>query len=236
MPNIRSLYLNCAPISLKKNYPNLERVSVPLLNDEDVQAFISFLHFNRQITFLEVKIAILDNNDLIFSSIEKANLTRLKKLRISHLRSIPNRNTMEPIPKYRFNTIDSFIYSCRGPNLDPVVYSFEFNDLKKITLEKSLYSDWMNFILNNKKLKIFKTRYFFENWLENHENAIKELLIKLTELPELEQIIVEYHGMKIHDILKAILGSGWKPIEMKMTWRNPPHSFKSRFQRIFKRN
>lgn len=178
-----------------------------------------------------MRIYIDNYNDLIFSSIEKLNLTQLKKILIEH-RCKHERNGIDPIPKYRFETIDSFDYRSWSIHLDPVVYSFEFNDLKKKFLLGDLFSVWMNFILNNKKLKIFKTAYLQGNWRKNCESAIAEL----TKLPELEKIIVEHHGVENHEILKTILGSEWKPIEMKKTWRMPPHSFKSEFQRIIKKN
>lgn len=68
----------------------------------------------------------------------------------------------------------------------------------------------MNFILKNKKLKIFKVFKFEKELLKNDGAAIK-----LIELPELEQINIQCGRMKNHLKLKTILGSEWEQTELK---------------------
>lgn len=234
LPNIRSLDLVCVPKSLEKNYPKLNRVVLLLEHDEDVHSFTSFLQFNRQITSLEVRIFIANYNDVIFSSIEK-NLTQLKRLKLGdQFLGEVNRNADEPIPHYQFRTVETFETIARRSRLmDSALYTFEFNNLKKVISRTECPSEWRSFLLNYKTIKRFKISYYRPvGWLEYHASAVKEL----SESPELEQITVEHPGMKAHEVLKKIFGSEWKLIKVKKILRPfTERAFKSKFKRIFQK-
>lgn len=229
MPDIRSLNINCVPKSLERNYPHLERVVLILEGDEHVQTFVSFLQLNRQIKFLKIEIGELSvyNYNDVFSSIEK-NLTQLKKFKINSSNNY-GRNALEQIPNYRFKTVNTFEY--RDYYFDPVVTSFEFNDLKKISLPITWYTEWMNILSKNyKNLKEFKTFYPCESLIENYASTIK----KVTEIPEIKTISFLHHERKkVHEMLKTILGSEWKPIEMRRKHQfYTSHIVMSKFHRI----
>lgn len=151
MQNIHSLSLFYVPKTLDNHFPKLERVTLKLdfiRSDEEVHSLVSFFRSNRQIKYLKLSIMKPDYNDLIYSAIEE-NLAQLKMTHYGTHR----RNAMEPIPTYRLKTIEKFSFSCSDR---PNNYSFEFDELKKITFESELNSKWLNFLSNNKKVKILK--------------------------------------------------------------------------------
>lgn len=175
-------------------------------------------------------------NDLIYSAIED-NLTQMKNLKIFHMEpslpdgTRPNRNEMEPIPTYRLKTIEKFTFDTI---YNPNDFSFEFNELKKLTLGAYWDSRWANFILNHKKMKILKFNFSSDSLSEN----INTIINVLSQLPELEQIIVKHGEMKADLTWKTALGNQWEQTEMKdialkqKLLKSRLDVFKSKFRRI----
>lgn len=226
MPNLRSLDIQGVPIALDKYIPQLKRVCLYLGKEEAVHSFCSFVHLNRQITYLKlIRIDLpMEYDDIIFSAIEE-KLTELKTFKITRMGN-HERIAVAPIPTYRYKTVQSFS-SSSFDNL--VLNSFKFDNLKKLKINSKLNSEWVDFTFNNKKLKIFKIDYWDPNERLNRGEvrAIKQL----TNLPELEQFIVQNDEMKNLSIYKTALGSEWEQIEMKQCIHNS-ENFKAKYQRI----
>lgn len=206
MPNLRTLVLYCVPSILEKHYPQLNRVELRLEKDEEVHSFVSFLRMNRQIKYLKLRLMSeckREHNDSIYSSIVE-NLTKLKTFKLSVMDGIKT-------APHRFETVESF--SIFGLLHHSGYFTFEFTNLRKLTLEDVYYylPNWLNFILRNKKLKILKLYYI------SSETLLKKSDIRnlLNELPELEQINVHSFQKENYSILKDILGSEWEQNEIR---------------------
>lgn len=227
MPNLRSLNILDVPIALENHLPQLERFTMNLKSEEHVRSFISFLHLNRQITYLKLIIDVDNCDDLIFSAIEKF-LTQLEILKVVYWGNKRN-DPIQPIPIYRFKTVKSF--SSAGTTApDLVLKSFKFDNLEKFKLSRKLNSKWMDFIFSNKQLKIFKMGYWDMKWLERKGHR---RIIQLTNLPELEQIIV-LCLTKSHVICKEILGSEWQQNLFHFTFKGKIS--KGKYQRIVQKS
>lgn len=201
MPNLRILKLVHFPVTLVKSFPKLGRIDVKLQKDEEVQAFIPFLHLNPQIKYLRLQILSrcgTQHNDHIYASIA-AHLTQLKTFKLFVL------NQPEVITQHRFRSVESFSI---GYGHQRII--FEFDDLKKMTLQwiNSVPSYCRNVVKLNKKLKILKLNDLHESFL--NESVIQDLL---NELPELQKIIVYSRTESRYSTLKDLLGPEWEQYE-----------------------
>lgn len=221
MPNLRCLNLSSVPKTLEKYIPQLERISLDLHSDEEAHSLISFLGMNRQIKYLKLNLLLNDMSNyhnLIYSSIVE-NLTQLEIFKIYA-------NQKKLTSTYRFKSIESF--SCSGLSFaNQQTATFEFEDLRRLGVQ--LYPpncNLLSIVSRNKKLKILKL-------VGSSKQCRNKIYIRklLSELPELEKIIVNFPE-KDYLKLKKILGNEWKQIQMKdvSIWKNL--WFKSKFQRI----
>lgn len=91
------------------------------------------------------------------------------------------------------------------------VETFEFNNLEKLTLRTySENDDWTNFILRNKKLKILK---IYIGCKINYSKL-------LSELHELDKIIIRYVECKKNLQTAITLGNKWEIIENEVINRS----------------
>lgn len=221
MPNLHCLTLSSVPKTLEKYFPQLERISLELHSDEEAHSLISFLGMNRQIKYLDLCLALNDMinyYNLIYSWIVE-NLTQLKMFKIYS-------NQKQLTSTYRFKSVESF--SCSGPLFaNQQTATFEFEDLTRLRvyLHRPNFN-LLSIVLRNKKLKILK-------WEGSSKQCRNEIYIRklLSELPELEQIIVRLPEKDLLK-LKKILGNEWKQIQMKDVSICKYSWFKSKFQRI----
>ncbi|XP_055308217.1 uncharacterized protein LOC129572296 [Sitodiplosis mosellana] len=206
MPNLNYLFLSCIPITLeRKCFPHMDEFRTTLESRKDVDSFISFLHMNRQIKKLWLAFPSDDSFDLIIPSLNEI-LPELKTLKIQ----ANYESKRDRIPFSRFKTIDTF--SCKGFSPDKFYGSFVFNDFKRLSFSLLLdildSSDvaLMNLTLHMKNLKILKipSKLF-----------IKNCQILLSELSELELIIIQNSRQHENNVLTQILGSQWKQILME---------------------
>lgn len=201
MPNIRTLKLINVPKSLETHFPHLEKVSLRLKGTEDVQLFCSFLHMNPQLKKLILYLLLKDRNELIYSTIIE-NLPNLEVFKVST--SYHTKTRANPIQIHRFNTIDKFSLTGFPVTVWREVDSFEFNDLKKLSLlAGARNNDYTNFIVRNKKLKILKTRL----------TCIIDYRRLVSELHELDKIIIDYKLHEKRNLFSTIargLGKEWE--------------------------
>lgn len=224
MPNLKSLNLSYAPESLQNHFPKLECVKIDVHSVGEVHSFISFLRLNRQITCLDIW--TIGQRDLIYSAIEE----NLKQLRVWIIRGIKTPE-MESVRTYQFKTVKEF-------SMDLSLWTtadncLQFDNLKKLEVLDMCRSKWNQFILRNKKLKIFEANLVREKWF-NRNGAV--FIRQLIELPELEQIIFGNEAITTLTTLKTILGQEWEQIllEEKMWDVGRGHNPK-RFKAIFQR-
>lgn len=228
MPNLRSLRIHCVPIIIEKNLPKLERIRLNLNSGDDVHSFIHFLQLNPQITYLDLRSQppVYDQIEQIYSAIE-GNLIQVKTLKICHECT---KNPMALNRNYHFRSVNSFKY--RSYDMFRFRHSFEFIDLKKLEIVM-LNQDWVNFIRNNKNLKIFKTNQFSVEG--NHNVYMREVV----QSSEMEQIIVKLISERDNAILKSILGSEWEDIAVFKEFRkvrfSPSILFNVKYQRVLQR-
>lgn len=232
MPNLHSIALDQVPKSLQNNFPKLERISLEVDKNKEVRSLISFLDLNRQITYMNLVLTATNNVDLLYSSIEK-NLTRLKIFKVAYCPDRDHSRAMERISPHQFSAVHSFCWDFHRDINDAIPCSFEFSDLKKIHLKDKLWDGWVDFVLKNRKLNIFKYSMFYDpKWVTNYGRNFK----RLTGLPNLEYLIFCYREEisllfgNVHAQLKELLSSDWELIEVKQEYRR----IKSKFQRISK--
>lgn len=173
-------------------------------NREKVHSFISALHMNQQIKKLRVALSFGDCNDLIFSTISEL-LPELVSLEICLHDYEPKNDVQAAIPNYRFKKLQSLLFegAC-----DELYSSFMFYDIKELyfcDLKKENVTA-MNLARNMKKLKKL-TFTCACNCIEYHR-------ILLTELPELELIIVKCSTLNEKKILTQILATKWTIISI----------------------
>ncbi|XP_055325920.1 uncharacterized protein LOC129579778 [Sitodiplosis mosellana] len=223
MPNLNYLFLSCIPITLeRKCFPHMDEFRTTLKSRKDVDSFISFLHMNRQIKKLWLAFPSDDSFDLIIPSLNEI-LPELKTLKIQ----ANYKSKRDRIPFSRFKTIDTF--SCSGSSPEKFYGSFVFNDFKRLSfspIQDSSDVSWMNLTLHMKNLKILKIR---------SKIFIKNCQILLSELSELELIIIQFSTQHENNVLTQIFGNQWKQILME---RNELYSggsfgdiYKLKFQR-----
>lgn len=201
--NLNYLYLTYIPITLeRKCFPHMDEFRTIVRSRKDVDTLISSLHMNRQIKKLWLGYPSDDCFDLIIPSLNEI-LLELKTLKIqAHYKSKRDR-----IPFSRFKTVDTF--SCRGFSPDKFYGSFVFNDFKRLSFspfQDSSDVSWMNLTLRMKNLKILKIR---------SKIFIKYYQILLSELSELELIIIQNSRQHENNVLTQILGSQWNQILME---------------------
>lgn len=141
-------------------------------------------------------------NDLIIPSLNEV-LPELKTLKIQS----NYKSKRDQIPISRFKTVDTF--SCTGFSPEKFYGSFVFNDFKRLSfspLQDSSEVSWLNLTLRMKNLKILKI-------LSNI--FIKNCQILLSELSDLELIIIQNSRQHENNVLTQILGSQWKQILME---------------------
>lgn len=218
MPNLNYLYSTYIPITLKGiSFPHMDEFRTIVRSRKDVDSLIPFLHMNRQIKKLWLVYSSDDCFDLIIPSLNEI-LPELKTLKIqSNYTSKRDR-----IPFSRFKTVDTF--SCEGLSPEKFYGSFVFNDFKRLSFspfQDSSDVSWMDLTLRMKNLKILKIR---------SKIFIKNCQILLSELSDLELIIIQYSRQHENNVLIQILGSQWKQILMERNER----FFRSRFGDIYK--
>lgn len=208
MPNLRTLSLNNVPKMPAKYFSKLERVFLLLRNDEHVNLFISLLHKNRHIKYVALRIfekeMTLNYKELIYPSIDEMEQIETLKL---DMRERINGNSLEDSSVYHFKTIKRFRYL---PSVRKPFASFKFDHLEQFTLECPDNMEWLNFILRNKKLKILKFRWLTPEWFSSE--FVQNFL---SEMPELEQMIVKFATEDSNLIFGQTLGYKWEQTQIE---------------------
>lgn len=213
IPNVNCLWISIIPKILENIcFSNMNELHT---SDEyhTSESFLSFLRSNRQIKKLDV--IIYSDANFILSSINEI-LPELKTLKI-HLCSSLTRELKEQILFYRFKTVENF-------KIDDYHYigSFGFDSLKRLSLAnlKNGNSFWVNSVIRMKKLKILKFLHAGD--------LIGNYQILLTELTELEVIIICISTPDESKVLIKSLGREWEQIQMKKI----EHWYRMKFQRM----
>lgn len=211
MPNLRTLSLNYVPKMPAKYFSKLERVFLWLRNDEHVNLFISLLHKNRHIKYVELRIfekeITLNYKELIYPTIDQ--MEQIETLKLEMVGGI------EDSLIYHFKTIKTFRYA----SVRNLFASFKFDHLEQFTLEYASNTEWLNFILRNKKLKILKFRRLTLKWLSSE--FVQNFL---SEMPELEQIIVKFARKDSNLIFGQNLGYKWEQTQIEDLKKYCPES------------
>lgn len=112
---------------------------------------------------------------------------------------------------------------------------FKFNELKRINMSYQMDNSWMKFAEKNKKLKTFKIKTKYVDWVQSwHE---QQTIKQLFTLPELELIIFEDVADENCLLVQNIYGASleWKLLRIeKKDSKNYPIYCKLQFQRIQK--
>lgn len=211
MPNLRTLNLNYVPKMPAKYFSKLERVFLELRNDEHVNLFISLLHKNRHIKYVALRIfekeITLNYKELIYPSIDE--MEQIDTLKLDRRERINgNSPFQEDSLIYHFKTIKTFSYF---PSHRIPFASFKFDHLEQFTLTYASNMEWLNFILRNKKLKILEFNILSSKWFSSE--FVQNFL---SEMPELEQIIVKSAREDSNLIFGQSLGYKWEQTQIEV--------------------